>query len=122
MRRACAVPGCLLLGDGVSRCPQHQGILDAKRKSRHKGRRAEVPGDGAARRARAMLNKQGHGSCAKCGAMLPASGLEVDHRVPLLANRGGGEDVAQNLQLLCRPCHLVKTAEEQRTHPPPRKT
>ncbi|MBM7770641.1 5-methylcytosine-specific restriction endonuclease McrA [Actinokineospora baliensis] len=35
--------------------------------------------------------------------------MDVDHVVPL---RDGGLDVPDNVRALCRPCHAVKTAEE----------
>jgi len=41
------------------------------------------------------------------------SGLEFDHIVPLAA---GGPNVADNLQLLCRPCNRSKGAKTHATH------
>jgi 5-methylcytosine-specific restriction protein A len=46
-----------------------------------------------------------HPECASCG--VPAT--EVDH---LVARFRGGQDV-DNLQSLCHPCHVAKTARER---------
>ena len=48
------------------------------------------------------------GRCANCGnKVLPA---EYDHKQRL---KDGGENREKNIQLLCRPCHSRKSAEEQ---------
>lgn len=62
--------------------------------------------------ARALRNRLAEfaDSCACCGMPItPASGLDWDHRVPLEL---GGEDEIDNLQPLCRRCHVSKTAED----------
>ena len=46
--------------------------------------------------------------CASCGRY----GNEVDHVVPL--DRGGDPWDPENLQVLCRGCHIRKTARENR--------
>lgn len=35
--------------------------------------------------------------------------VEVDHKLPVCL---GGDDMPENLQPICRPCHLSKTARE----------
>lgn len=45
--------------------------------------------------------------CVKCGK---AGRLEVDHQTPLDA--GGDVYAMDNLQTLCRACHIAKTASE----------
>ncbi|WP_274535902.1 HNH endonuclease [Streptomyces sp. CB02923] len=55
---------------------------------------------------RKALRKAGRGACASCGLGYLASAIDVDHIVPLSR---GGEDVASNVQLLCKPCHKAKT-------------
>ena len=51
--------------------------------------------------------------CRRCGR---AGRLECDHVVPL--HRGGDPYDPGNLQTLCRPCHIDKTAGEN-TRPDP---
>lgn len=54
-------------------------------------------------------------SCARQGRT--TSGRDVDHVRPKAA---GGTDDPENLQVLCEPCHLDKSAREQgkRRRPP----
>ena len=52
--------------------------------------------------------------CTECGR---AGRLEVDHTVPL--QRGGDPWALDNLQTLCRGCHLTKTRRENRREPTP---
>lgn len=62
-------------------------------------------GQEALKRRRAM-----HPFCAHCearGIVRPA--VEIDHTIPLAL---GGEDVDENTQGLCLPCHAIKTALE----------
>ena len=49
--------------------------------------------------------------CAKCGRY----GNEVDHIQPL--DRGGDPWALENLQCLCRGCHIAKTRAENRREP-----
>lgn len=49
-------------------------------------------------------------TCAICGALVRGDELEVDHKVPLAL---GGSHAEKNLQPLCRPCHLTKTAKDR---------
>ena len=51
--------------------------------------------------------------CVQCGR---AGRLECDHVTPL--HRGGDPYSLDNLQSLCRPCHINKTASEN-TKPDP---
>ena len=52
------------------------------------------------------------GQCHNCGSTFDEQNrAEVDHRAPL---RSGGDHGSQNLQALCRWCHLQKTLEESR--------
>ena len=52
--------------------------------------------------------------CRQCGK---AGRLEVDHVVPL--KRGGDPLALDNLQALCRACHIEKTRRENRRPPTP---
>ncbi|CAN5576161.1 hypothetical protein BH10PSE14_BH10PSE14_06640 [soil metagenome] len=51
------------------------------------------------------------GECAGCNVALDPAAYYVDHKVPIFE---GGATGLSNLQPLCRPCHLKKTAAEQR--------
>ena len=53
--------------------------------------------------------------CRRCGR---AGRLECDHVVPL--HRGGAEYAPENLQTLCRRCHIAKTASENERPDPAR--
>ena len=55
--------------------------------------------------AQALLNQDG--LCANCGD--PIAWFEADHVLPrdLL-----GKTDLDNLQLLCKPCHLIKSAQD----------
>ena len=62
--------------------------------------------------------------CAKCGSHFPSSAVQVDHIVPVVATNSGftsWDDYIDrlfcekaNLQVLCKPCHKVKTKEEKK--------
>lgn len=63
-------------------------------------------GQAALKRRRAQ-----HPFCAHCDARgITRAAVEMDHVVPLAL---GGEDVDDNIQGLCLPCHAIKTALEQ---------
>lgn len=71
---------------------------------------------------RAVVNRRG-AACAICGEKLSSpvkpSGpdyplydlIDIDHIVPLVE---GGTDHADNLQVLCKPCHKTKSAADAR--------
>ena len=52
--------------------------------------------------------------CQKCGK---AGRLEADHRIPL--EDGGALYDLDNLQALCRSCHIAKSRGEQTVHETP---
>ena len=52
-------------------------------------------------------------TCAGCGKR--SGYLEVDHIVPV--SQGGSETEFDNLQALCRDCHMDKTMRERGTLP-----
>jgi 5-methylcytosine-specific restriction endonuclease McrA len=60
---------------------------------------------------RAEVYARDHGICARCGRNAEAAGIgwEADHVLPVAD--GGGESPLENLRTLCRPCHIVVTAE-----------
>lgn len=52
--------------------------------------------------------------CKRCGELTTyPSGFQLDHIVPLTS---GGHDVEANCQVLCHPCHAVKTREDMARH------
>lgn len=53
-----------------------------------------------------LIDKRGC-RCEKCGKR--GIRLELDHIIPI---KEGGTNEEENLQLLCRPCHLKKTHQE----------
>lgn len=110
MRRPCLEDRCRGYAQpGQSRCPTCQAARNRRTNHRHNQRRASAPGDGAARRARARLNRDGHGICAQCGTIKRAQELHVDH---VIALADGGHDTDDNTQLLCHPHHHTKTIAE----------
>lgn len=61
-------------------------------------------------RLRRQVLERDEGLCVPCtaaGRVTPAT--EVDHVTP---KAQGGTDDLENLQAICRPCHLAKTARE----------
>lgn len=109
-RRPCIEPGCRALSlPGRSRCGDHQQTRDRADAGARNARRRAAPGDGAAARLRAQLNRAGAGTCGTCRRHLPAHHLRVDHRQALA---DGGTDTTPNCWLLCTTCHNDKTATE----------
>ncbi|MEU2179300.1 HNH endonuclease [Streptomyces thermolilacinus] len=53
--------------------------------------------------------------CARCGSLVLADVVDVDHMQPIAL---GGEDTDTNVQPLCHGCHLAKTAEDFGTSTP----
>ena len=66
-------------------------------------------GNNAAARMRKAVSRAGEARCTKCGLMVLASATDVDHVIPLAR---GGQDVDENIQALCRPCHKLKTRSD----------
>lgn len=54
----------------------------------------------------ALYDQQG-ARCALCGLPLAGKRAEIDHRIALAL---GGADTLDNIQLVCRPCHRMKTS------------
>ncbi|WP_217226809.1 HNH endonuclease [Streptomyces anulatus] len=59
-----------------------------------------------AARLRALVGARGGARCARCGSLVLADVVDVDHTQPLAL---GGEDTDTNVQPLCRDCHRIKT-------------
>jgi 5-methylcytosine-specific restriction endonuclease McrA len=61
-------------------------------------------------RVKIRVFKRAGGACGNCGLPIRAGLLPAyDHLVALI---NGGENRESNLQLLCVPCHLVKTGAD----------
>ncbi|MFI9206203.1 HNH endonuclease [Streptomyces sp. NPDC053048] len=93
------------------RCLVHHKAYESGRsyRSHRKRREAIARGRNAAAILRKALRKAGRGVCASCGLSFLASAIDVDHITPLAK---GGEDVAANVQYLCKPCHKAKTRKD----------
>ena len=63
------------------------------------------------RKDKAKIIARANGKCEKCSAMLKTGEGEVDHILPCAL---GGEATVANGRLLCRVCHVEKTADDIR--------
>ena len=64
-----------------------------------------------------------HFECAKCKKAFVSKDVQVDHKKPVVDPKKGFENwetyidrlfcEVTNLQVLCKPCHKVKTAKEK---------
>ena len=104
--RPCTHPGCgVLVRDGSGRCARHPKPAWAKKVTETKrigGRQRQ------ALRA-ALWAADPH--CAHCRRLVDLGGAwERDHIVPLMD--GGSEEVS-NTQVLCIPCHEIKSEAER---------
>jgi 5-methylcytosine-specific restriction protein A len=93
-------PKCLKTATRQGRCGDHQFVPFEGAKDRWKANR---PANYAATRNRVIRDAKGR--CAICGGQ----GEEVDKIVP---NAEGGSWTRENLRLLCKPCHDIKTEED----------
>ena len=64
------------------------------------------------RKVKAQIIARANGKCEKCSAMLKTGEGEVDHILPCAL---GGEATMANGRLLCRVCHIEKTAGDIKT-------
>lgn len=63
------------------------------------------------RYAREAVFDREQGICAMCGSQHSRKGeWQADHIIPVAL--GGGQCGLENLQLLCTPCHKIKTASD----------
>jgi 5-methylcytosine-specific restriction protein A len=93
------------------RCEAHHQAYENRPavRARRKRQAAIARWNSAAARLRKLIRSAGWTRCARCGALVLASAADVDHVQPLAL---GGEDTDENVQTLCRGCHVAKTAED----------
>lgn len=63
------------------------------------------------RKDKAAAIARAAGKCQKCNAALKPGEAAVDHILPDIL---GGEPTLANAQVLCRPCHAEKSADDIR--------
>jgi 5-methylcytosine-specific restriction protein A len=85
-------------------------------KARQRRRAAIARGNDAAARLRKTIRLAGMVKCARCPQVVFASAADIDHITPLAK---GGQDVDSNVQILCRPCHKLKTRSDFEFRKPP---
>ncbi|MEV7844077.1 HNH endonuclease signature motif containing protein [Streptomyces cyaneofuscatus] len=93
------------------RCDRHHQLYESRSAVRARRARRSVLArvySGAAR-LRALVGARGGARCARCGSLVLAGSVDVDHVQPLAR---GGEDIDSNVQVLCHPCHQLKTRTE----------
>ncbi|MFD7591709.1 HNH endonuclease [Kitasatospora sp. NPDC059812] len=65
---------------------------------------------------RKAIHRAGGSHCEACGLRFLGSAIDVDHIKPIAH---GGQDVDDNVQTLCRPCHKLKTRRDFDFQKPP---
>ncbi|MGW7411675.1 HNH endonuclease [Streptomyces sp. NPDC054863] len=102
---------CTELATHRGRCHTHHQAYEQRSavRSRHRQRKRSAQRHAGAAALRKRLQAKGHAWCDWCLEDFPADAVDVDHVRPLSL---GGEDVASNVQVLCRPCHVLKTATD----------
>ena len=93
------------------RCEGHHQVYErrASVRARRVHRAVLVRVFSGAARLRALVGARGGARCARCGSLVLADVVDVDHVQPLAL---GGEDTDGNVQPLCHGCHLTKTGED----------
>lgn len=67
------------------------------------------PRKAIAKRLKAEAWEQADGRCQACGITLHGGDFAYDHVLPVAL---GGKNELSNIQVLCDPCHLVKSSED----------
>lgn len=108
--KPCAHPGCsVLVRDGSSRCPSHKSPKKPTGFSRQLTKTERGYGY-AWQKLREVVLQRDSGLCQMCRAKgLLRVGNICDHKTP---KAEGGTDDLDNLQIVCKPCHTLKTAAE----------
>lgn len=109
--RVCSKQGCPTLTDGRV-CPQHRKQEERIDRDRRGTSHQRGYGGKQWERLRRRVLVRDLFKCQDCGALVMGKGeAHVDH---VIAKRDGGKDEVENLQVLCHPCHSIKTREENR--------
>lgn len=110
--KACRHPGCgLAVHDGTSRCDKHKvragTFADKRRGSRHeRGYGTEWD------KTRERIMQRDNGLCQECGRCgFVTLAYAVDH---IVCRAEGGPEDDTNLEAICKPHHVAKTAQEAR--------
>jgi 5-methylcytosine-specific restriction protein A len=109
--RTCTHPGCNTLTQAkTGRCDAHPKPAGWLPDS-YRGSAAERGYGFAWTKLRTRILQRDQYRCQACkraGTLTPAQ--DVDH---IIRKEDGGTDDPRNLQSLCRPCHIAKTAAEK---------
>jgi 5-methylcytosine-specific restriction protein A len=108
--KPCAYPGCgKLVSNGTSRCDVH---TSKKESNFNKSQLSSAQrGYGYSwQKLRLVILKRDSGLCQPCLALGKLTqGNIVDH---IINKEIGGSDDPENLRVICKPCHMMKTASE----------
>ncbi|MGW2583097.1 HNH endonuclease [Streptomyces virginiae] len=93
------------------RCQTHHQDYERRPavRSRQSRARQRAARNDAAARLRRRVQERGSAWCDWCLGDFPADTVDVDHVRPISL---GGEDIDSNVQVLCHPCHELKTRTE----------
>lgn len=60
-----------------------------------------------------LMGENLFGMCAGCKVQFPREKLTLDHKIAIrFGGAMGGPNELENLQLLCKPCHVEKNKKE----------
>jgi 5-methylcytosine-specific restriction protein A len=106
--KPCKVCGTLV-HDGTSRCAAHK-VRDGTFSDRRRGSRHERGYGAEWTKKRDQIMERDGGLCQTCArAGRVTLAYAVDHKVPKFE---GGTDDDENLEAICKPDHVIKTAKE----------
>ena len=110
-KRPCRKPGCPELTN-TGYCTNHSDTKPAY--DLHRGSAHSRGYDADWRRVRLLALQRDYGLCLHCQAAgRVTQAVDVDHKVPILQRADLRLEV-DNLQSLCRSCHVAKTSAEHR--------
>ena len=106
-KKPCRQSGCPVLIDQSGYCEKHK--KKAWESNTHRSKRLTGR---PWRRLRDIVIRRDKGLCQPCyKAGIVTAFKDVDHVVPVSK---GGLDIQSNLQCICKDCHDIKTATENR--------